>query len=100
MMLLVYASHMGFKLFQMIVKSAFLNGVIEEEVYVKQPPGFKNEIYSDNVFKLNKALYGLKQAPRACYDRLKKFLIEKGFIIGIVDTTLFIKKEDKDILLV
>ena len=99
-MLLAYACHMGFKLFQMDVKGTFFNGFIEEEVYVKEPLGFENEIYTDHVFKLNKALYGLKQTPRAWYDRLKKFLIEKGFIIGIVDTTLFIKKVEKDILLV
>ena len=84
----------------MDVKSAFLNGVIEEEVHVKQPPGFENELYTNHVFKLNKALYGLKQAPRAWHDRLKKFLIEKGFIIGVVNTTLFIKKDDKNILLI
>ena len=99
-MLLAYACYMDFKLFQMDVKSAFLNGVIEEEVYVRQPLGFEDEIHPDHVSKLNKALYGLKQAPRAWYDRLKKFLVENGFIIGLVDTTLFIKKVDKDILLV
>ena len=69
-------------------------------MYVKQPSGFEDEIHSYHVFKLNKALYGLKQAPRAWYDRLKKFLLEKGFIIGIVDTILFIKKVNKDILFV
>ena len=94
-MLLAYASSLNFKLYQMDVKSAFLNGVIEEEVYVKQPPGFENEVFTDHVFKLNKALYGLKQAPRAWYDRLKKFLIEKGFTIGVADTTLFIQKNEK-----
>ena len=99
-MLLAYASHMNFKLFQMDVKSAFLNGIIEEEVYVKQPPEFEDEKYLNHVYRLNKALYGLKQGPRAWYDKLKSFLIENGFTIGQVDTTLFIKNEEKDILLV
>ena len=75
-MLLAYASSMGFKLYQMDIKSAFLNGVIEEVLYVQQLPRFENELCTDHVFKLSKALYGLKQAPRAWYDRLKKFLIE------------------------
>ena len=73
----------------MDVKSAFLNGLIEEEVYVKQPPGFESHLFPEHVYKLKKALYGLKQAPRAWYDRLKKFLIKLGFIMGKVDTTLF-----------
>ena len=98
-MLLAFACHRDFKLFQMDVKSAFLNGIIEEEVYVKQPPWFENEQNLDHVFKLNKALYGLKQSPRAWYDRLKKFLIDDGFSIGIVDTTLFIKNVNNDILI-
>ena len=63
----------------MDVKSAFLNGYIMEEVYVKQPPGFENEKFSDHVYKLSKALYGLKQAPRAWYDRLKNFLLDNNF---------------------
>ena len=60
----------------MDVKSAFLNGVIEEKVYVKQPPGFDDLKHPDHVYKLKKSLYGLKQAPRAWYDRLSNFLIK------------------------
>jgi hypothetical protein len=66
--LLAYAAHHSFKLFQMNVKSAILNGPIKEEVYVEQPPGFKDDRYPDHVYKLSKALYGLKQAPRAWYE--------------------------------
>jgi len=99
-MLLVFASIMDFKLYQMDIKSAFLNGFIQEEVYVDQPPGFENSDLSNHVFKLKKALYGLKQAPRAWYERLSRFLLEKGFTRGKVDTTLFIKRKMHDILLV
>jgi hypothetical protein len=63
--LLAFAASKGFKLYQMNVKSSFLNGVIQEEVYVRQPPGFESPKYPDRVYKLSKALYGLKQAPRA-----------------------------------
>ncbi|CAL9078723.1 unnamed protein product, partial [Musa textilis] len=78
-MLLAYASSKDFKLFQMDVKSAFLNGFISEEVYVEQPPGFENSLFPNHVFKLTKALYGLKQAPRAWYERLSSFLISNDF---------------------
>ena len=84
----------------MDVKTAFLNGFIQEEVYVEQPPGFENHNFPNNVFKLTKALYGLKQAPRAWYVRLSSFLLEKGFSKGKVDTTLFIKKFNNDLLIV
>ena len=84
----------------MDVKNAFLNGLIQEEVYVEQPPGFEDSQKLDHVYRLKKALYGLKQAPRAWYERLSKFLLEKNFTRGKVDTTLFIKKKDNDILLV
>ena len=99
-MLLAYASYMNFKLYQMDVKSAFLNGFIEEEVYVEQPPGFESFEFPKHVFKLSKALYGLKQAPRAWYERLSNFLLEKGFSKGKVDIILFIKKSNHDILII
>ena len=84
----------------MDVKSAFLNDYIEEEVYVRQPPGFENPKFPTYIFKLHKALYGLKQAPRAWYERLKAFLLDKGFRMGSVDKTLFLLKQGTDILLV
>ncbi|GJY19257.1 retrovirus-related pol polyprotein from transposon TNT 1-94, partial [Tanacetum coccineum] len=76
---LAYAAHKDFTVFQMDVKTAFLNGILKEEVYVGQPPGFVSKQYSDHVYALDKALYGLKQAPRAWYDVLSKFLIDSGF---------------------
>ena len=87
------------KLYQMDVKSAFLNGFINELVYVDQSPGFEDSRYPNYVYRLSKALYGLKQAPRAWYERLRDFLIEKGFTIGKVNTTLFIKKLDREIFI-
>ena len=98
--LLAFACFLNFTLFQMDIKSAFLNGFINEEVYVEQPPGFESFNLPNHVFKLKKALYGLKQAPRAWYERLSNFLIQKGFKMGKVDTTLFIKTEKKDFLIV
>jgi hypothetical protein len=84
----------------MDVKSAFLNGVLEEEVYVRQPLGFESEKYPHRVYKLRKALYGLKQAPRAWYGRLRRFLFERGFEMGKVDQTLFLLRQGRDILIV
>jgi hypothetical protein len=84
----------------MDVKSAFLNGVIQEEVYVRQPPGFVSFKYSDRVYKLSKALYGLKQALRAWYARLKTFLLEHGYVMGSVNKTLFTLNHGTDFLLV
>jgi hypothetical protein len=89
---------MDFKLYQMDVKSAFLNGYIQEKVYVEQPPGFENTELPSHVYKLKKALYGLKQAPRAWYERLSKFLLNNNFQRGKVDNTLFIKQKHNDIL--
>ena len=74
-----YACYKNFKLFQMDLKSAFLNGYIKDEVYVEQPPGFVDAKHPNHVFRLKKALYGLKQAPRAWYDRLSQFLLGNGF---------------------
>ena len=76
-------------------KSAFLNRYINELVYVEQPSSFEDDKKPDHVYKLKKTLYGLKQAPRAWYERLRDFLLSKGFIIGKVDTTLFTKKIGK-----
>ncbi|GKC13974.1 retrovirus-related pol polyprotein from transposon TNT 1-94 [Tanacetum coccineum] len=77
---LAYAAYMGFMVYQMDVKSAFLNGKISEEVYVQQPPGFESSEFPNHVCKLDKALYGLKQAPSAWYETLLKFLIQHKFV--------------------
>jgi len=77
----------------MDVKSSFLNGLLNEEVYVSQPPSFEDIELSDHVFKLKRAFYGLKQAPRAWYERLNKFLLDKGFSRGRVYTILFSKRK-------
>jgi hypothetical protein len=95
--LLAYTTYHGFKLYQMDVKSAFLNGPIKEEVYVEQPPGFEDNEYPNHVYKLSKALYGLKQAPRAWYECLRDFLIANEFKVGKVDPTLFTKAIEKDL---
>src|SRR5581483_3266953 len=84
----------------MDVKSAFLNGKLKEEVYVKQPPGFENEKFPNHVYFLDKALYGLKQALRAWYERLSSFLTSNGFKRGTTDITLFYQKQGDDIILV
>ncbi|GJW35665.1 putative ribonuclease H-like domain-containing protein [Tanacetum coccineum] len=84
----------------MDVKSAFLYGTIEEEVYVHQPPGFVDPAHPNKVYKVVKALYGLHQAPRAWYETLSSFLLENGFRRGTIDKTLFIKKNKSDIMLV
>jgi hypothetical protein len=90
--LLAFLVAKGFKLHQMDVNSTFLNGVLEKEVYVRQPPGFRSKKYPHRVYKLRKAMYGLKQAPRAWYGRLRGFLFERDFEMGKVDQTLFLLK--------
>ncbi|GKC19569.1 putative ribonuclease H-like domain-containing protein [Tanacetum coccineum] len=96
---LAFASYMGFIVYQMDVKSAFLYGIIDEEVYVSQPPGFIDPMYPKKVYKVVKALYGLHQAPRAWYATLSTFLLKNGYRRGAIDKTLFIKKDKKDIIL-
>ncbi|GJW70679.1 putative ribonuclease H-like domain-containing protein [Tanacetum coccineum] len=86
--------------FQMDVKSAFLYGKIEEEVYVCQPPGFEDPDFPNRVYKVEKALYGLHQAPRAWYETLSTYLLDNGFQREKIDKTLFIKRDKSDILLV
>ena len=99
-MFLAFAAHSDYKVYQMDVKSAFLNGELEEEVYVEQPPGFEDSKLADFVYFLFKALYGLKQAPRTWYDTLSEFLLENDFTRGVVDKTLFVKKHKNDLILV
>ncbi|GJR46596.1 retrovirus-related pol polyprotein from transposon TNT 1-94 [Tanacetum coccineum] len=99
-MFIAYAAHKNITIFQMDVKTAFLNGPLKEEVYVSQPEGFIDPEFPDHVYRLKKALYGLKQAPRAWYDKLSSFLIQHGFTKGIVDPTLFTRRHGEDILLV
>jgi hypothetical protein len=89
--LLVYATYHNFKLQQMDVESAFLNGPLKEEVYVKQPPGFEGLDFANHVCKLHNTLYGLKQAPCAWYEHLREFLLDCGFEVGQIDPTLFTK---------
>ena len=91
--LLAIVSHLNFKLYKMDVNSAFLNGMLQEVVYVEQPKGFVDSHRPDDVYKLKRALYGLKQAPRAWYDRLTAYLTKHGFKRGSADTSFFIRKD-------
>jgi hypothetical protein len=95
--LLAYATQHDFNLYQMNVKSAFLNDPIKEEVYVEQSPDFKSKEHPNHVYKLHKVLFGLKQALRAWYECLRDFLVENGFRIGKADSTLFNRKMEKDL---
>ncbi|GKC47058.1 retrovirus-related pol polyprotein from transposon TNT 1-94 [Tanacetum coccineum] len=96
---LAFAAHMNMVVYQMDVKTAFLNGNLREEVYVSQPDRFVDKDKPNHVYKLKKALYGLKQAPRAWYDMLSSFLISQDFSKGSVDPTLFIRRDGKELLL-
>ncbi|GJS20335.1 retrovirus-related pol polyprotein from transposon TNT 1-94, partial [Tanacetum coccineum] len=93
---LAFSAHKNMVVYQMDVKTAFLNGNLREEVYVSQPDGFVDPDNPNHVYKLKKALYGLKQALRSWYDMLSSFLISKDFSKGSVDPTLFIPFVDVD----
>nr|GEW90078.1 hypothetical protein [Tanacetum cinerariifolium] len=97
---LAYAAHKNMVVYQMDVKTAFLNGNLREEVYVSQPNGFVDPDNPNHVYKIKKALYGLKQAPRAWYDMLSSFLVSQDFSKGSVDPILFIRRNGNDLLLV
>ncbi|GJU90316.1 retrovirus-related pol polyprotein from transposon TNT 1-94 [Tanacetum coccineum] len=97
---IAFDAYMNMIVYQMDIKTAFLNGILREEVYVSQPDGFVDPENPNHVYKLKKSLYGLKQAPRAWYDLLSSFLLSQKFSKGTVDPTLFIRREGKDILLV
>ncbi|GKC03105.1 putative ribonuclease H-like domain-containing protein [Tanacetum coccineum] len=95
---LAYASFMNFVVYHMDVKSAFLYGTIDEEVYVSQPLGFVDLEFPKKVYKVEKALYGLHQAPRAWYETFSTYLLDNGFYRGQIDKTFFIKRVKGDIL--
>ncbi|KAI3798903.1 hypothetical protein L1987_34187 [Smallanthus sonchifolius] len=97
---LAYASYKNFKVFQMDVKTTFLNGKVQEKIYVCQPPGFKDTNHPHHVYKMDKALYGLHQAPRAWYATLAEHLLANGYSRGAIDQTLFLKNMGDDLILV
>ncbi|GJU89500.1 retrovirus-related pol polyprotein from transposon TNT 1-94 [Tanacetum coccineum] len=96
---IAFTAHMNMVVYQMDEKTMFLNGILREEFYVRQPDGFVDPENPNHVYKLKKALYSLKQVPQACYDLLSSFLLSQKFTKGTVNPTLFIKREGKDILL-
>nr|GEW16430.1 copia protein [Tanacetum cinerariifolium] len=96
---LTYVAHKNMVVYQMDVKTAFLNGNLREEVYASQPDGFVDQDNHNHMYKLKKALYGLKQAPRVWYDMLSSFLISQDFSKGSMDLTLFIRRNGNDLLL-
>ncbi|KAJ9566686.1 hypothetical protein OSB04_002652 [Centaurea solstitialis] len=97
---LAYAAHKNMTVYQMDVKCTFLNGVLQEEVYVDQPEGFVDPRYPTHVYVLDKALYGLKQAPRAWYETLTIYLIGVGYKKGTIDPTLFLRRLASDLIIV
>ncbi|KAJ9561363.1 hypothetical protein OSB04_006523 [Centaurea solstitialis] len=97
---LAYAAHKNMTVYQMDVKCAFLNGVLQEEVYVEQPEGFVDPRFPNHVYVLYKALYGLKQAPRAWYETLTDYLLGVGYKKGTIDPTLFLRRSGRDLIIV
>nr|GEV68235.1 hypothetical protein [Tanacetum cinerariifolium] len=97
--ILTFSTHINMIIYQMDVKTTFLNGILHEKVYVSQPNAFVDPDNRNHVYRLKKAIYRLKQAPCACYDLLLSFLLSQGFSKGTIDPTLFISRKGKDILL-
>jgi hypothetical protein len=100
MILLDFIVSKRFKLYQMDMKNNFTNSIIQEEVFVRQPTGFKNLKYPNRVYKLSKYLYGLKQAPQTWYARLKSFLLDHGYVLGSADKIIFTLNHVIDFLLI
>ncbi|KAL0379259.1 UNVERIFIED_CONTAM: Retrovirus-related Pol polyprotein from transposon RE1 [Sesamum radiatum] len=98
--LVAIAANKKWKIYQMDVKSAFLNGYIDEEIYVEQPQGFVAKGYEEKVLRLKKALYGLKQAPRAWYSRIDNYFMDRGFWRSLSEPTLYVKRQGNDTLIV
>lgn len=99
-MLIDFVSYMGFKMYQIEVKSAFMNGYLKKELFVCQPLCFPSHEFLDHLYKLDKALYGIKKAPTTYYERLSKFLLENGFTRDKIDNTLFLMKQGKSMPIV
>ena len=97
--LLAIANHLNFKLYQIDVKSAFLNEILQEEIYIKQFKGFTNNLFPDHMYMLKKAFYDLVQVPRAWYEQLTKYLLDNSFKKRQADRTLFIRKHDRHLLI-
>jgi len=99
-LLLVVTAQMNWKVYQLDVKSAFLNGILHEEIYVEHPEGFVKDEEKDKVYLLKKALYGLKQAPRAWYSRIDDHLLSIGFTKNLSEATFYVKHWGNDVLIV
>ena len=99
-LLVALAAKMGWKIHHLDVKSAFLNGVLEEDTYVEQLEGFQVSGCEDKVYKLRKALYGLKQAPRAWYSRIDAYLLQQGFKRSESEATLYVLKVQEEVQLI
>ena len=99
-LLLAIAAQMNWKVYQLDVKSAFLNGILQEEIYVEQPKGFVKKGEETKVFLPKKALYGLKQSPRAWYNKIDEHLLSLGFKKSLSEATLYVKHHNNDVLIV
>jgi len=99
-LLFAISAQFGWKVHRMDVKSAFLNGYLEEEIYVEQPKGFIVEGKEDKVYRLSKALYDLKQAPRAWYSRIDDYLLSLGFDKSLLESTLYVKSKGSKTLVI